>query len=231
MASVIDIHGLAPLQEGMLFHTLYGPESGVYVEQRWCVILGDLNIKVFQDAWNQAILRHTALRAEFHWEETEKPVQVIYDEVTPEWILESDVSFEQYIETDRQRGFKLDRAPLMRFALFPLENGQHRFLWTFHHILLDGWSSGLLIREVLSHYQTLRSGKALSLHQALPFGEYIGWLNERDADQEETYWRKTLEGFETPTFLAYPVDTQKSCEPVTDCPDPVSYTHLRAHET
>ena len=82
MASVIDIHGLAPLQEGMLFHTLYGPESGVYVEQRWCVILGDLNIKVFQDAWNQAILRHTALRAEFHWEETEKPVQVIYDEVT-----------------------------------------------------------------------------------------------------------------------------------------------------
>ena len=63
MASVIDIHGLAPLQEGMLFHTLYGPESGVYVEQRWCVILGDLNIKVFQDTWNQAILRHTALRA------------------------------------------------------------------------------------------------------------------------------------------------------------------------
>ena len=219
MASVIDIHGLAPLQEGMLFHTLYGPESGVYVEQRWCVILGDLNIKVFQDAWNQAILRHTALRAEFHWQETEKPVQVIYDEVTPEWILESDVSFEQYIETDRQRGFKLDRVPLMRFALFPMENGQHRFLWTFHHILLDGWSSGLLIREVLSHYQTLLSGKALSLHQALPFGGYIGWLNERDADQEETYWRKTLEGFETPTFLAYPVDTQKSFEPVTDCPD------------
>ena len=44
-------------------------------------------------------------------------------------------------------------------------------------------------------------------------------MNERDADQEETYWRKTLEGFETPTFLAYPVDTQKSFEPVTDCPD------------
>ena len=104
MPSVQDIYALTPLQQGMLFHSLYSPSTGVYVEQRWCVIEGQLDVKAFQSAWNNVVNRHSILRSEFHWEETETPVQVVYDLVQPEWQLDcltdahQDADFEAFLQ-------------------------------------------------------------------------------------------------------------------------------------
>ena len=202
MASVQDIYELSPLQQGMLFHSLYAPDSGVYVEQRWCVIVGDLKVNAFQRAWDRVINRHDALRSELHWEETEKPVQVVYEEVKPQWLCEKPDDFEAFLESDRRRGFVLDEGPLVRFALFPLNDGRHQFVWTFHHALMDGWGNGVLIREALALYESeIHGGVTPALLPSMPHRSYIDWLQRRPVIEEEAYWKKALSGFDEPTQL------------------------------
>jgi len=75
------------MQQGMLFHALYEPESGVYFEQRHCLLEGDLNAHAFRQAWQQVVNRYDVLRCEFHWEEAEKPLQVVYDYVELPWTI------------------------------------------------------------------------------------------------------------------------------------------------
>ncbi len=202
MADVQDILSLSPLQEGILFHSLYAPGNGVYVEQRWCVVEGELDTAAFQLAWNHVINRHQALRAEFHWEETKEPVQVIYDEVELEWQLSLDGSFEEFLAEDRKRGFELDRAPLIRFALFTYEEGSSRFVWTFHHLLMDGWANGVLIGEVFTCYEAYKKGQPPVLPDSVPYRRFLDWHEARPREEEESYWRKTLGGFFEPSLLS-----------------------------
>jgi len=79
--NVEDIYELSPLQEGMLFHTLLTPESGMYFEQVGFPLHGPLNVPSFERAWQKVIDRHTILRTSFHWEDLEKPVQVVHRHV------------------------------------------------------------------------------------------------------------------------------------------------------
>lgn len=195
MAEVEDILKLSPLQEGLLFHSLYAPGTGLYTEQRWCVVKGELDTELFRKAWTQVINRHRALRAEFHWEETDEPVQVIYDEVTVEWATNLDGEFEDFLEADRERGFELDRGPLIRFALFPRPDGDHYFVWTFHHLLMDGWGNGVLIREVFASYAAARRGEKISLPSAYDYGVFLNWLEDRPVEAEHAYWTDALKGF------------------------------------
>jgi len=216
MPSVQDIYSLTPLQQGMLFHSLYSPSTGVYVEQRWCVIEGQLDVEAFQSAWNNVVNRHSILRSEFHWEETETPVQVVYDLVQPEWQLDcltdahQEADFEAFLQRDRERGFQLDRGPLLRFSLFPLGVKQHRFIWTYHHLLLDGWSNGLMIREVLEEYKNLKAfedsktgpasrGGATASRAAFRYRDFVEWHERRDVVGEREYWQNVLAGFDEPT--------------------------------
>ena len=195
MSEVEKILPLSPLQEGMLFHSVLSPETGVYVEQRWCVIEGDLDEEAFRKAWDEVVNRHEALRAEFHWEETEEPVQVIYEEVSPEWKLERPDDFEAFLKADRKKGFTLDEGPLIRFALFPLEKGRYQFVWTFHHLLMDGWGNGVLIREVFTYYEAAKKGRSLTLPAAVPYERYLSWLGARNESETEEFWGEELAGF------------------------------------
>ncbi len=85
----------------------------------------------------------------------------------------------------------------MRFALARTGVDRHHFLWTVHHVLVDGWSTVQLISEVLHHYR----------HQSLPalrgsYRDYIQWLQRQDAQASEQYWRGRLREFTEPTLLA-----------------------------
>src|SRR5205085_10439746 len=140
------------MQEGMLFHNLYAPESGVYVTQVACRLHG-LDVSTFTRVWQQLIDRQTILRSAFVWKNVEKPLQVVGRQVglvleRQDWRgLPHDVQeerFESYLEADRRAGFNLMKAPAMRLSLFQLGEQDYQFLWTHHHILMDGWSVSLL---------------------------------------------------------------------------------------
>ncbi len=212
MDSFQDIYPLSPMQEGMLFHSIYAPRSGVYIEQRWCVVEGNLDVQAFQAAWNFVINRHPSLRSEFHWEETDRPVQVVYAHVDPEWTLKSledaPTDLEAFLAEDRQRGFSLDHAPLMRFSLFQLQPHRHQFIWTFHHLLMDGWCNGLLIKEVLVAYESIKANKQPVFTPATPYRNYIDWLQKRSFTSSDEYWQNILAGHNDPTSLK--IGEQKS---------------------
>jgi len=208
--NIEDIYPLSPVQQGILFHSLSAPETGVYVDQLVCKLDGDLDVAVFERAWAAVLARHTVLRTLFVWNRGEKPLQVVRRRVT--------VPFEQYdwrglphaeqerrldalLEKDRQRGFNLSEAPLMRLLLVRTAAERFQLIWSSHHLILDGWSSPLVLKEMFDFYEAFREGRELRLKPCKPFRDYIAWLKGQDLSQAEKYWRETLRGFTEPTPL------------------------------
>lgn len=213
MKNVADVYPLSPMQQGMLFHTLYSPHSGVYVEQLHCTLGGKLQVREFARAWQRAIERHPALRTAIVWEGLPKPVQIVRRVVKLPWTEEDwrgfaageqRERFSAFLRVDRARGFELNRAPLMRFTLVRLTDDAYRFLWSYHHMVIDGWSEALLLREVFVHYEAFRQGQESALPQCRPYRDYIAWLQQQDLSAAESFWRETLEGFAAPNPL--PID-------------------------
>jgi amino acid adenylation domain-containing protein len=210
--SIEDIYPLSPLQQGMLFHTLYDPESEVYFEQLSCTLRGALDKDALRRAWQSVIDRHTILRTAFFWERREKPLQVVRRKIVLPWqqqdwrgleTLEQQERFKAYLQADRSLGFDFSKAPLMRLALIQLTEDAYYLVWSHHHILLDGWSVSLVMKEVFALYEAFSRGKEIKLERSHPFRNYIAWLLKQDMLKAESFWRQTLKGFRAPTPLAF----------------------------
>ena len=204
---VEDVYPLTPLQEGVLFHTLYAPGSGMYMGQFGYVLEGPLDVAALERAWQGVVARHEAFRAGFAWEGLPRPVQVIRREAAPRFRVEDwrgldeaerQARLERFLAEDLVEGFELGQAPLMRLALFRLGEQEHQLVWTQHHLILDGWSLSLVFRDVLEAYAR---GGALQLAQGRRFGEYVAWLERQDRTRAERFWREALAGFGVPTPL------------------------------
>jgi amino acid adenylation domain-containing protein len=207
---VEDIYELTPTQQGMLFHGLYTPSSEAYFNQVTCLLEGELDAEAFRAAWRQAIDRHPVLRTSFHWEGIEKPVQVVHRNVSLPW---DDVDLSGVEETEalerwdgllresRALGFKMSEAPLMRWTLADLGHSRWRFNWSEHHLLLDGWSASLVLKEVLEAYAAMRAGREARQPRPRPFRDMVEWLRQRETSNAERFWRERLAGFTTPTPL------------------------------
>jgi NRPS condensation-like uncharacterized protein len=211
LKNVEDVYELSPLQQGLLFHSLYAPDSGVYVQQTEWLLRGEINLKAFEQAWQQAVNRHSSLRTCFVWEDLDKPLQVVRQSVKLRIALEdwSELSASEqqarlldFLAADRRRGFELSRAPLLRLALLRLDEQRHRLIWSNHHLLLDGWSIPLLLKEVFILYQGLCRNEPVQLAPVRPYRDYISWLQNQSLEQAERFWREKLRGLTSPTTLA-----------------------------
>lgn len=208
--NIESIYPLSPMQQGMLFHTLYEPESGVYIEQFCLTLSGNLDITVLQQACVRVVKRHPVLRTLVVWEKQEKPLQVVCKQVelplqNYDWrslsATEQQERLEAFLQADRVQGFVLDKAPLMRFTLIRVADDTYEFVWSFHHLLIDGWSWPILCKEVFAFYNALVKGKYLYLNTPRPYRYYINWLQQQDLKAAETFWRQQLHGFTSPTRL------------------------------
>jgi amino acid adenylation domain-containing protein/thioester reductase-like protein len=208
--NIEDIYPLSPMQEGMLFESLYAPDSGVYFEQISCILTGNLDVKTFEQAWQQVVARHPVFRTAFLWESLSQPVQVVYRQVnvtveTFDWrklsALKQQQQLETFLDSERQQGFQVSQAPLMRLHLIQLDENTYQFVWCHHHLLLDGWSSPLVFKDLLEFYQAISQGESLSNIGTVSYRNYIAWLQQQDRDLAEKFWRQKLQGFTTPTPL------------------------------
>jgi amino acid adenylation domain-containing protein len=208
--NVAAIYPLSPMQQGMLFHTLYAPDSGVYFEQFSCTLGGKLNVAIFEQAWQQVVERHPVLRSLFVWENRKKPLQVVRQRVNLPWVnhdwrglspSEQQTQLEAFLTGDRTQGFQLDQAPLMRCALIRLGEETYEFIASFHHLLVDGWSLPILFQEVFAFYEAWNRGARLFLAMPRPYQDYITWLQRQDLSAAEEFWRRHLQGFTAPTPL------------------------------
>ena len=215
MKNVEDIYPLSPMQEGMMFHTLYAPGSGAYVVHISSRIQGDLNVAAFKRAWQKILDRHPILRSAYLWEKVDKPLQVVRNEVSlpwyePDWRGLSAEKQEQqlhdYLWAEHGRGFDLSQAPLMRMALIRLNEDKYHFVWNYSHLLLDGWSVQIVFEELFAFYKTAAEGRELNAPRPRPYRDFIAWMQKQDKNKAEAFWRKTLKGFSVPTPL--PVETE-----------------------
>jgi amino acid adenylation domain-containing protein/non-ribosomal peptide synthase protein (TIGR01720 family) len=206
-----NIYPLSPMQQGMLFHSLYAPESAVYVEQLSFVLRRSLNVSAFKRAWQQVIDRHSVLRTSFLWDDPGAPLQIVHRNVSlacqeEDWrgLSESEQHerLEIVVKKDRQQGFDLSKAPLMRLAVIRMAEDAYQVVWSHHHLLLDGWSLSLILKQVFAFYHGFCRGEHLQLKPNRPYCDYIAWLQQQDLSAAEMFWREKLKGFRAPTTLA-----------------------------
>ncbi len=221
--NIEDSYPLSPIQEGMLFHSLYAPQSGVDVEQIICALHEDLNISALKRSWQRVVERHQVLRTSFCWSGVNEPIQEVHRHVTLPWFeqdwrgesaAQQEKRLEAYLQADRRRGFELTEAPLMRLALFRVESADYQLIWTFHHALLDGRSFPLVLKELFAFYEAFCRAQELQLELPHPYRDYIDWLKKQDFIKAQRFWRQTLKGFSAPTPLvfdrAYPSKSDQS---------------------
>jgi surfactin family lipopeptide synthetase C len=198
-----DVYPLSPMQEALLFQVLYSPGSGVNIEQSVYPLSGPINVEAFRLAWQQAADRHPALRTFFLWKRLKNPVQVANDDVEMNLTLldwcafsadEQEVRLQEWLRADRRREFELSEPPLLRLTLIQMAEQVHTFVWSWHHMLMDGWSASTVMDEVFTFYKALVEGARAELPPARPFRDYIAWLQRHDLSEAEAYWRKALAG-------------------------------------
>src|SRR6185436_10639080 len=207
---VEDIYPLSPAQAGMLFHALHAPESGTYVLQVSGRLEGDLDEDAFERAWQAVLDRHTILRTAFVADKRDEPFQVVYRtlKLACERLDARDLDADQreeelrnLLERERACGFDPARPPLLRIILIRVAERAWRFVWTHHHLILDGWSRPAILREVFAAYEALRAGQPVDARPVRPFRDYVQWLQKQDRAAAEAYWRHALQGFRAPIRL------------------------------
>nr|AGS49260.1 long-chain-fatty-acid--CoA ligase [uncultured bacterium esnapd1.2] len=216
-----DILPLAPLQEGLLFHSEYDTDAtDVYLVQQAIDLEGDLDVGALRAACAALLRRHSNLRAAFRHSGLKRPVQLIPHEVALPWSevdlthlppLERSAAADAAQHEDRLRRFDLARPPLLRFTLYRLDANRYRFVLTNHHILLDGWSRPMLVRELLTLYAT--AGDDSALPRVRPFRDYLQWLGAQDRDEALSAWRDALAGLIGPTLVAPRVNGRRPVVP------------------
>ncbi|WP_267938918.1 non-ribosomal peptide synthetase [Saccharothrix sp. S26] len=194
-----DAFPLTPMQAGMVFHGL--GDQGVYFQQTTFVVDGVTDPAAFAAAWQRVVDRTPVLRSSVLWEGVRQPLQVVHEhaEVPFTFLDWSDLDeatradrLRELLARDRDQGIDLARPPLMRVAIARLSPTSVQVLWTFHHVLLDGWSVFHVLSDVLDPgAETDRR----------PFRDYVAWLAEQDEAEAREHWRRALAGFDSPTPL------------------------------
>ena len=204
-----DILPLSPLQEGLLFHALYDARApDVYTVQLELSLDGALDVGRLEAAAQALVGRHASLRACFADAGLRRPVQVIMPPLAAPWRL-VDLSgldtgaraarLADILAEDRGARFDLAAAPLLRWTLVRLGASEHRLALTNHHLLIDGWSSPVLVQELLALYA---AGAAEALPRVTPYRDYLGFLAAQDRTAGLAAWREALAGLEAGTRLA-----------------------------
>ncbi|MHA4842636.1 amino acid adenylation domain-containing protein [Flavitalea antarctica] len=208
---ISSIYRLSPLQEGMMFHSLYNRGSGVYIEQFSCDIIG-LELDVMRKSWSHLLKWHSILRSSFYYAEFNVPVQCVHNEASlPIQEIdyrhldstEQEEKIKAHQISDSQKEFDFKVAPLMRIALFRLSDNKHRMLWTYHHILVDGWSMPILMEEFLTTYDSLAHGNEPKIRDEDRYEEYIRYIERTDKQAQEAYWQHYMHGVQNSTQLPF----------------------------
>jgi amino acid adenylation domain-containing protein/non-ribosomal peptide synthase protein (TIGR01720 family) len=200
---IADLYPLTALQQGLLFHAAYSPGEDLYVCQLSADVDG-LDRPRFERAWQSVVDRHDILRTSFHElaqgrgfvQLVHRSARVVVRELEAREPALSDAALERLAGEERAAGFALEQPPLMRLLLVRLGPQKWRFIWTHHHVLMDGWSSARLLEEVLRLY----SGERF-VAPVRPFRDFVAWLATRDVASDERFWKERLAELDEPTSL------------------------------
>jgi hypothetical protein len=157
------IYPLTAMQQGLLFHHLMeGEDQGFLTVQ--CEIEGALDIELFKQAWSAVTLRHEVMRTSVHWKKVERPVLLVRPEKEIQWSFlswtertpEQQVILLELRKNERKEmGVSFEESPLSKISLIQKAADSYYFLWECHHLLLDGWSSTIILKDAFTLYAIL----------------------------------------------------------------------------
>ncbi|MBA2322467.1 MAG: amino acid adenylation domain-containing protein, partial [Pseudonocardiales bacterium] len=215
---VEDVYPLTPTQAGMVFHGLSQGDQGVYFQQAAFVVEGVADPRQLGAAWQHVVDRTPVLRGSVVWGGVAEPVQVVHREVILpvsylDWRPLPEAGRREELRTwldrDRAAGLDLTAAPLLRVMVARLSDLEVQVVWTFHHVLLDGWSVFQVLSDVFACHAELQRRGPQTVDADLPpatrrpFRDYLQWLGAVDRREPEEYWRRVLAGLSEPTALPY----------------------------
>jgi amino acid adenylation domain-containing protein len=205
--NIQDIYPLTPMQEGMLYHALADPTSSAYFEQMSYRMQAELDIEKVKESLNQLVKRYDILRTAFIHEGMERPMQVVLKERECGFMYQDlrhlqaaekkENAIMEFKQTDRARSFNLAADVLIRVAVLQTDRTEYEFTWSNHHILMDGWCTGILVTEFLEIYNSFLENRPWELPEVPPYRVYIQWLEKQDKKASKQYWEKYLEAYET----------------------------------
>ncbi|MEW5696384.1 amino acid adenylation domain-containing protein [Pseudomonas synxantha] len=203
-AEAEDLYPLSPMQQGMLFHSLYEQDAGDYINQMRVNVQG-LDVARFRAAWQATVDAQDILRTGFIWPgDWPQAQQMVHRQVqlpfsVLDWRNHEAVpaTLDALAQAQSQQPFDLARPPLLRLVLVQLTDSDWHLIYTHHHILMDGWSNSQLLGEVLQRYSGQNPPAAVGRYR-----DYIAWLQEQDSAASEAFWKAQLLPLEQPTRLA-----------------------------
>jgi amino acid adenylation domain-containing protein/non-ribosomal peptide synthase protein (TIGR01720 family) len=223
---VDDLLPLSPLQEGLLFHAMDDEAGGVYLQQIAARLHGAPDPAAFERAWNRTIARHAILRTSFHRQgDLGRPLQLVHAAAAcpvtwSDWRALSDDEraerWQSLLAEDRATLLDPEKAPLMRVHVVRERDAGWRLLWTHHHLILDGWSLPLVLRDVVAFYRQESEGVDATLPLPPSYRDLIEWLEARDPAQAAAYWRDALADFTHPNEIALPRPAAADEKPFDD---------------
>ncbi|MCG7218197.1 amino acid adenylation domain-containing protein, partial [Paenibacillus mucilaginosus] len=206
-----DVYTLTPLQQGLMFQRMYDPASQAYFQQLTLTLQGAPEAELLQRSLDHLAGRYDMFRTVFLFSSLEQPVQVVLRESTLEPLTVLDLTalpegarqaaFAEFADRERKRGFDWSRSTPMRAALVKLEPQRYELVWSFHHILMDGWCLGIVLQEWFETYALLREDQLPVAEPAPAYGRYAAWMEQRSGQDAAAYWSAYLGGFEMQTGL------------------------------
>ncbi|ALP38878.1 non-ribosomal peptide synthetase [Paenibacillus sp. IHB B 3084] len=210
---VDNVYALTPMQKGMLFHSQLDSQAAAndaYFEQFSYDLRGQLDIQAFAESMNILVRRHEALRTHFYFGRDTEPLQVVYrsrdcgfqyKDLRKLDVDQRDTWLKSFKLENKARGFDLRRDVLLRVAILRTGEDSYHFVWSFHHIVMDGWCLSLVNKEVFESYAALQEGRVPELAPAVPYSSFIEWLEAQDREVAADYWSSYLSGYEQQTAL------------------------------
>ncbi|MBD0378728.1 non-ribosomal peptide synthetase [Paenibacillus sedimenti] len=217
--TIQKVYPLTPMQEGMLFHTIMDPDSNAYHNLLQAGLYGRLDVSLFEQSFNVLIAEYDILRTAFVHQNLQRPRQVVLKERSIKLHFEQidhlyETERQRYIETyisERHAGrYNLAKDIPMHIAVFQTAEQEYRFIWSHHHILMDGWGLGIVINRLFQIYEMLKNNKPLEQEAVYPYSDYIKWLEKQDKDEALAYWQTYLDGYEQSAHLPKATASQDS---------------------
>jgi amino acid adenylation domain-containing protein len=207
---IANLYPLVPMQEGMLFHSLKEPESNIYFRQVVLAVAGCLDFELLQKSFVTLVERYDALRTVFVYDQVERPLQVVLKRQEAEMRFvdlsqyepgERELVWADYLQKDRRKVFNLSREMLARITVIKTGILDYKILWSFHHILMDGWCTGILFNDLFEIYRSLKLQLPLELGVVPSYAGFIKWREKQDCAAALNYWRDYLYAYEQQASL------------------------------
>lgn len=202
---------LLPMQASMLYQSLLKNDVQLFFQQIEFIIKGNFDIKIFEKALDSLSKRHEVLRTLIIQNEISEPIQVVLNnkKVKLQFVDFSllnkeqlDTKISELRQMDREKGISLNSNDLLRVAVIKISMSVTNVMFSFHHILMDGWCISLIFSDLFQIYENLKNNVDINAYSGGSYHEYIKWFINRDMRSSSKYWDDYLKSYQRKSLLS-----------------------------